>query len=349
MDLKFDLDNVLKQFDRLVVEGTVVYDQNYGTVRITDNGLPFEFRILSGMSQKPSYSNADGTTKTAAEIQADKDHEQALLAKGCAPGSDINVSGYEVGTLHETGHILACNKFPAARPHLLILAADAYQRQFEKLDGNDLWAMWSVMRSLGDGEKARHISFFNCGLESGCSRLHKHMQVFPITSGQQGREEFKLWPDVEEEAFYKHVLPFKVAIARFGEDKRKKMTKERLLEVYAGLVAEAEGYLGVYRNEKNAPEVVVNGNGNKAAGATNGLEYQHSRIGEPAAAIPHNVILDEKWMVVIPRRSAGWKGADSNAVSMLGMHWVSSREKIDRWVGLGPTEVMRQVGVPVRE
>ncbi|KAM7215922.1 hypothetical protein V8F06_008680 [Rhypophila decipiens] len=333
MDLQLDLNNVLKHFDRLVAEGTIVYDHNYEIVRVTDNGLPFEFRILSGMSQKPSYSNADGTTKTAAEIKSDKDHEKALLAKGCAPGSDINVSGYEVGPLTETGHILAFNKFPAARPHFLILTADAYQRQFERLDGNDLWAMWSVMRSLGEGEKARHVSFFNCGLESGCSRLHKHMQVFSITSGLQEGEEFKLWPDVAEEAFFDEVLPFKVAIARFGEGEGKKMTKERLLEVYGGLVAEAEGYLGLCTaKEKTVPEVVVNGNGIKAA-----------------AAIPHNVILDEKWMVVIPRRSAGWKGADSNAVSMLGMHWVSGQDKIDRWVGLGPTEVMRQVGVPVRE
>ncbi|KAK4209131.1 hypothetical protein QBC37DRAFT_475683 [Rhypophila decipiens] len=342
MDLKLDLDNVLKHFDRLVAEGTIVYDYNYETVRITDNGLPFEFRILSGMSQKPSYSNADGSTMTAAEIQSDKDHEKALLAKGCAPGSDINVSGYEVGHLTETGHILAFNKFPAARPHFLILTADAYQRQFERLDGNDLWAMWSVMRSLGDGEKARHISFFNCGLESGCSRLHKHMQVFAITSGLREGEESKLWPDVGEGAFFDDVLPFKVAIARFDEEDSKKMTKDRLLEVYGGLVAEAEGYLGVCTaKEKNAAEVVVNGNGT--------LEDQHGRNGEPAAAIPHNVVLDERWMVVIPRRSAGWKGADSNAVSMLGMHWVSGQEKIDRWVGLGPTEVMRQVGVPVRE
>ncbi|KAM7192415.1 ATP adenylyltransferase domain containing protein [Naviculisporaceae sp. PSN 640] len=345
MDLDFmlsqqlDEQQILTRFDELVANGTVIYN-DYRTIRIQDKGLSFEFRILKGMAQKPSYTNADGSLKTSVEVIA-----ESKTMTGCKPGSDINVEGYEVATLGcagADGHILAFNKFPAARPHFLILTANGYRRQFEPLDERDLWAMWTVMGKFngygnygtnGGKTKQRHISFFNCGLKSGCSRLHKHMQVFPIlaehkTELEEGEasEEFKLWPDIEDPEFYEQVLPFTVAIARLNEENGY-MTRTRLLETYQSLLKEAEGYLG------DSLEKQVYGDGH----------------GECESAIPHNVLLDRNWMVVIPRRAAGWKGADCNAISMLGMNWVSSEEKIDQWARLGPAEVLKRVGVPVRE
>jgi ATP adenylyltransferase len=46
-------------------------------------------------------------------------------------------------------------------------------------------------------------------------------------------------------------------------------------------------------------------------------------------AVPHNVLLDKKWILVVPRRIAGLSGAVANAVAtMLGMVWVSDEEKL---------------------
>lgn len=319
------------------------------------------------MSQKPSYTNADGSYKTSAEVKA-----EPVTLTGCQPGSDINVAGYEVGTLGGAdGHILAFNKFPAARPHFLILTADGYRRQFEALNGNDLWSMWVVMgkfnayiqsddingvNAANEGKrKQRHISFFNCGLKSGCSRLHKHMQVFPILAeqdlekeGEDGEDgdEFKLWPDIEDPGFYKEVLPFKVAIARFKKGDGP-ITKEKLLETYQRLLKEAEGWLREsFEKQGDGDQNGVNVPGWAEQGhrAKSGENWEQ----ETAAVIPHNVLLDRDWMVVIPRREAAWMGGDCNAISMLGMNWVSGEDKIEKWVGLGPAEVLRRVGVPVR-
>lgn len=344
------------------------------------------------MSKKPTYTNADGTHKTTpVEVLLPVNSESAtptlVAPPGCMPGSDINISGYEVGTLGGNHHhILAFNKFPAARPHFLILTADGFRRQFEQLDGEDLWAMWLVMSRFNeyhhhhhqqhngtsttgnsslDGRRQRrqrHISFFNCGLKSGCSRLHKHMQVFPILpeheQQQQDEEEgkeFRLWPDIEDPEFYKEVLPFKVAIARFkdyqGGGGVGMMTREKLLETYRSLLSEAERYLREYAEKHGDDGGQENGQWN-ISGQTE-KEHRDRQGGQNgageagrAATIPHNVILDRDWMVVIPRRAAGWRGADGNAVSMLGMNFVSGEERIQNWVELGPAEVLRQIGVP---
>ena len=96
-------------------------------------------------------------------------------APGCRPGSDIDVTGYEVANLG-TSHLLTFNKFPAARPHVLLLTQDGFRRQHEPLDREDLSAMWYTMATFNKSKK-RHLAFYNCGFDSGCSRVHKHMQV----------------------------------------------------------------------------------------------------------------------------------------------------------------------------
>jgi hypothetical protein len=37
-----------------------------------------------------------------------------------------------------------------------------------------------------------YLAIFNCDVDSGCSRLHKHMQILPDPDAEQ----FALWPDV---------------------------------------------------------------------------------------------------------------------------------------------------------
>lgn len=83
------------------------------------------------------------------------------------PGSDIDVSGYEITYVNGT-HLLMFNKFCMYRPHLLLLTKDGWRRQYEQLDLQDLQAVWNVLESLN----WRYFMFFNCGKDGGCSRLH---------------------------------------------------------------------------------------------------------------------------------------------------------------------------------
>jgi len=240
---------------------------------------------------------------------------------GCRPGSDINVTGYEITSLG-TSHLLTFNKFPAARPHMLLLTQDGFRRQHERLDRDDLAAMWATINTLNNSKK-RYLAFYNCGFESGCSRLHKHMQVFPAPDAGT----FTLWPDHEENKFRRKMIPFKYSMFRYEKDWS--ATPGGLLEIYQELLRQAEEDLVSYTTNSISPTE----NGKKA-----------ERM--EGAAIPHNVIMNRDWMVVIPRRAGGWDGATGNAPAMLGMVWLPSVEKMNRWIELGPCEVLGRMGVP---
>lgn len=203
---------------------------------------------------------------------------------------------------------------------MLLLTQDGFRRQYEPLDREDLYAMWASMATFNNSDtKKRHLAFYNCGFDSGCSRLHKHMQVFPAPDD----DTFTLWPDVKHFAAHEKTIPFRYSIFRFKIGWS--ATPEGLLEIYHRLLRQAEADLISYTTNAKKMELVE------------------------GAAIPHNVILDRDWMLVIPRRAAGWQGTDGNAPAMLGMVWLSSKEKMDRWIELGPCKVLAGMGVPAVE
>ncbi|AEO68698.1 uncharacterized protein THITE_2118277 [Thermothielavioides terrestris NRRL 8126] len=285
---KLDERQLLEKFDRLVEQGLVVYNQNYRLINLSDQGFSFQFRVLSSLANKPQAPRGD--KETASLPQADQ--------PGCRPGSDIDVSGFEVAVIGDS-HLVAANKFPAARPHFLILTQDGFRRQHEPLDLQDLAAACQVLSAL----ESRHLLLFNCGIDSGCSRMHKHMQVLPAPDPQA----FALWPDEDAP-----VVPFRFFRRRFQDGLP---TPDVLLGIYQGLVRQA---------------------GRAVNGAT----------GRGQEVVAHNVVMNRNWLVVIPRRAAGWAGAETNAAGMLGMVWVHSEEKMEAWLERGPANVLARIGIP---
>ncbi|KAK4183621.1 hypothetical protein QBC35DRAFT_477992 [Podospora australis] len=283
--LELDELTITENFDRGVEEGTIIYNKDFRTVGYSDNGFSFEFRLLTGLDRKPTPSSPPQSS-------------------GCRPGSDIDVSGYEVADLGST-HLVAFNKFASARPHLLVLTQDGYRRQHEPLNIDDLTALRHVLLSLADSTR-RYMAIFNCGIDSGCSRLHKHMQVFPVVPG------FPLWPDSEDSTVQASV-PFQCFVHRLNGDELP--SAEEVTAVYTKLLDRAKSALAA--------------------------------VGYPLdGEVPHNLILDRKWIVVVPRRQAGVNGADANAAAFLGMVWVSDEVKMKRWTEQGPANVLSQIALP---
>lgn len=228
-------------------------------------------------------------------------------SSGCRPGSDIDVGGYEVADVGTT-HLLAYNKFAAARPHLLLLTQDGFRRQHERLDRHDFAALGQVLSNLRRRE--RYLAIFNCGVDGGCSRLHKHLQVFPAPPA----DDFALWPDRYDPTTWP-ALPFKCFVHRFGDELP---SADKLTAIYETLLGQAEREVG----------------------------YEPGK--ERGKAVPHNVVLDRKWILVVPRRNAGLDGVIVNAAAMLGMLWVVNDEMMERWKRLGPANILAHVGVPNR-
>ncbi|KAL2167545.1 hypothetical protein VTG60DRAFT_1131 [Thermothelomyces hinnuleus] len=289
-----DEDQIWANFDSRTEDGTVVFNKDYRTITLADNGFEFEFRILSGLKKKPVVPGEQTPSATS--------------SSGCRPGSDIDVSGYEVADIGST-HLLAYNKFAAARPHLLLVTQDGYRRQHERLDRHDFAALCQVLSALQRRE--RYLAIFNCGVDGGCSRLHKHLQVFPAPSAG----DFALWPDRHDPATWP-ALPFECFIHRFGAEFP---SADALTGIYETLLSQAERAVGYEPDE------------------------------ESKKAVPHNVVLDRKWILVVPRRNAGLNGVVVNAAAMLGMVWVANDEMLERWKELGPANLLARVGVSARE
>lgn len=252
----------------------------------SDRFLQLEFRLLSGFVNKPTVSNDPSPPSQS----------------GCRPGSDIDVSGFEVADLGST-HLIAFNKFAAERPHLLLLTQNGYRRQHESLDRDDFSSIWRILSSF---TQRRYLILFNCGVDSGCSRLHKHMQVFPAPDPNK----FPLWPDSGDPAVRASV-PFKAFLYRF---EGRLPSTDGLTIIYQTLLRKAEDALGARSSQ--------------------------------AGAVPHNVILDRKWMLLVPRRARGMGGVDVNAAAMVGMIWVDGEERMKMWTDQGPAGIFAHVGVP---
>ncbi|CEJ92611.1 hypothetical protein VHEMI08250 [[Torrubiella] hemipterigena] len=285
---------ILGAFDKLVQDSIVFYDEDQKIVQHNEGKLTFSFVLTRALLKKPTFEN-----KTE---QSDQSKNEMQLR----PGSDINTNGFEIGNVGES-HVIVVNKFAFARPHLMLVSSDGYRRQFEPLDLIDLEAVWSSVMSMSND----YIAFYNCGRDSGCSRLHKHIQLMPMPT-----MSFASFLDIE--GGKETEVPYIWAYKRFASGA---ITATNLVEIYNLLLKEATH---VYT---------------KATGKESSIQA--------GVAIPHNMILSKRWMVVLPRRQAAInKEAGANALGMLGVIAVATQNEIDNWVQSGLIESLKALGVP---
>jgi ATP adenylyltransferase len=206
------------------------------------------------------------------------------------------------------------------------------------LDRHDFGAAYDVLCDLpvtparpGPGWAV----IFNGGVLAGSSVGWKHLQVLPREAGAgvagpgEAKGKGKGLLDVlserlrgEDEGVIVHILgvPFKHAACR----------------VPADLAA--------------SPACVVEGNGADPSAPGVRLEalYQRLRANLGYVEGPHNVLLTDDVLLVIPRRKAWMKeeGIAANAAGMVGMVWCWSDDQFDTFVRIGPMKVLEEFGVP---
>ncbi|CAH0057684.1 unnamed protein product [Clonostachys solani] len=178
---------VVARFDHLAKAGRLFYDYSFKTETAQSEKMLIEFRISKALASKPwqTTSTLDVATDPAA---------------GPKPGSDINVNGLGVQNLNGT-HELTLNMFSSYRPHLLMLTNDGYRRQWEPLDIDDFRAATQFLSNMDQD----YLVFYNCRVEGGCSRVHKHLQAIPNESFNGNS-----WVNIDNEA-----VPFAFYQAKF--------------------------------------------------------------------------------------------------------------------------------------
>ncbi|PIG86226.1 hypothetical protein AARAC_004651 [Aspergillus arachidicola] len=200
-------------------------------VEHNDGDLKFHFLLTSALANKPTIPPKAPAVNGTDEL----DHKRE--------GSDISTRGFEIGGI-STSHFLVANKFCSARPHLMLVTSDSYQRQCEGLNLNDIKSVWFLLSVLD----TEYVAFYNCGQDGGCSRLHKHLQLIPTSpnlfasflDSVDGQP-----PQVPFEWFYRRLNPHD-------------STRERLLDIYNHLLEQAtnKGW-GLSENFGTAPPNAV--------------------------------------------------------------------------------------------
>lgn len=66
----------------------------------------------------------------------------------------------------------------------------------------------------------------------------------------------------------------------------------------------------------------------------------------PEDVCPHNVILWDDRIIVIPRRRGFTDGASANSGGMMGCVWVPDEKQVDEWRRIGFANVLRELGAP---
>lgn len=153
-------------------------------------------------------------------------------------------------------------------------------------------------------------AIFNGGKAAGCSRTHKHMQLFY-------KPDFPLFPDRTAELKEKDV-PFRYFFRRL--DGLTDAGPMRLVAIYKELLHGCASALEAVRAE--------------------------SREAGSETSIPHNVVMTTDWMILIPRRKAKIGRAAVNAAGMMGLVWVEDDDQLKEWKERGPAAVLSEVGVP---
>jgi len=70
---------------------------------------------------------------------------------------------------------------------MLILHTTLFEPQTNDLNALDIAIAWAMLKAFS----TPHMVIYNCGVESGSSQGHKHVQMFPKQDGKS----FGMWPE----------------------------------------------------------------------------------------------------------------------------------------------------------
>ncbi|KAI9721685.1 MAG: hypothetical protein M1828_005053 [Chrysothrix sp. TS-e1954] len=334
--------SILAKFDKLVSDGELFYEYTRPEV-LSNSGISLALRSVPSFKHKP----LDPTSGPAQSKTHQKPND----------GSDIDHAdpAYFVAYVHgdpshsSATHKLIFNKFCVVRPQYLLLAVDPAHKQTEPLNQADWSAACQVLGALGEepraagrigleakeseverekavlGSQRQYFGLYNCSPTAGSSRMHKHVQIFPLPVREHdGMELMENLPTSRGEG---RGLPIVI--------------HEEALEATGGLrSADLPGHL----------HEVARGH---VAACKRDL-----KLGEGEdVVVPLNHVLTQQMMLTIPRRNPTVEGlADHviNAAGMLGHAWAGNVEQEEAWrevcSGRGEVDlgmVYRGLGVPV--
>ena len=223
---------------------------------------------------------------------ADKEQARERLARAGRQDVDPFLPPDPALLVTEAGpaHRCVLNKYCVIEHHLLLVTR-AYEPQRQALNAADFTALTTC---LADGPA---LAFYNSGPGAGASQEHKHLQLLPHGDAM--------------------ALPFEPllrrAAARGSTAAPELAFAHRLVALPDGLLArpaQAAGWL--HRRYREL------------------LEAQHLAVAaDGSVAHPYNLLLTERWLMLVPRRRERAGTISINALGFAGALLARSREQAE--------------------
>lgn len=245
-------------------------------------------------------------------------HVKALEQKQELPGGprDPNFNPFlppdpalTVGPIGEH-HVAILNKYPVSRRHL-VLARKEFAEQLSPLELSDFQALAHVLSTCGG------LGFYNGGAPAGASQRHKHVQWVPPAAENASLRMFRsvLDPDVREQTVFVHLqLPM----------------QHCFVKVRAGQ--------GLDENE-SAQSLL--------RGYQRALETLRLNADSDGLLPPFNMLVEDGWMLLVPRSQEHFSGVSLNALSFGGVLYVRNQEQIEALRQAGPLTALTAVACPL--
>jgi sulfate adenylyltransferase (ADP) / ATP adenylyltransferase len=215
-------------------------------------------------------------------------------------------------------HVALLNKFNVIEHHLLIVTRQ-YAPQEALLDAADFAALVQALRAV-DG-----LGFYNGGPAAGASQSHKHLQMVPLPLGSDAGNQAPIEALLADAQAVHGARPiaivpglgFRHAFARvdLGAGAGSPDDAARVaLDCYHALLDAA-----------NVPAVDVGG------------------IAQQGA--PYNLLVTQRWMLVVPRSVERAEGISVNSLGFAGSFFVRDAAQLQTLAQLGPMAALARVGI----
>ncbi|ODV97976.1 hypothetical protein PACTADRAFT_468 [Pachysolen tannophilus NRRL Y-2460] len=310
--------NAIKSNDLVFVE-----DKDSDIEIYKKQRLVYYFKIINALAVRP--------------VNRKSDDEEANKAKNPFSKNDPLLTVVE--NLLST-HKILLNKYPNIRDHFLMVTRD-FIKQDTLLSIDELFTMFTILNNLNKSSNDRFFSFFNSGLQSGYSQIHKHIQFLSLPyykddDNDEKLVQFRTFFDdfIDASSDYNtdmvpltfHDVAFKHFILPLPKLKIK-ITSKILLEIYNKLLISTLNFFKAKKIAKDEDELL-----------TKQLELNPN--------ISYNYIMTEEYMVIIPRIATNFNDCWANSLQFLGLFSARNEEVKQKILKIGFETYLSKVGFP---
>jgi len=213
-------------------------------------------------------------------------------------------------------HVCLLNKFNVI-PHHVLIVTRRYESQEALLTRGDFQALWHCQASI------KGLCFYNGGTAAGASQRHKHLQIVPLPLSASGPglpvEALINSSDMHSARSHKVStelgFPFRHAFVRLDHSNtgRHSESASPLYDLYRSLLS------------------------------ASGIAIIASDDGNLRTSEAYNLLVTQRWMLVVPRERECDHGISVNALGYAGSLFVGDDRDLHTIETVGPMRILQNV------